>query len=190
MPSPKLYMLLLGCRPAGRHTEQHDVFFTIGTSLPDIAASISDFWPEVKGNIHIDAWREVTVVDGYEISAVPREEWHESGPKNPALFFINLGGYKEHEFEELHYKVLTVAQSLEEAKASAKKTGFYKHTGFGRAVSHIDDRFGVDTDDAHAVKDILPPASKEAYRIKISPASNAPRDEWHLGFLPLKNITR
>jgi hypothetical protein len=28
------------------------------------------------------------------------------------LFFINLGGYKENEFEEYHYKILTVAQSM------------------------------------------------------------------------------
>jgi hypothetical protein len=25
------------------------------------------------------------------------------------LFFINLGGYKENEFEEYHYKMITVA---------------------------------------------------------------------------------
>ncbi len=189
MPAPKLYMLLLGCRPKGRHTEQHDIFFTIGTSLTDIVPAIHAFWPEVKGNIHIDAWREVTVVDGYEIRVVPREERQESGPIGPSLFFINLGGYREHEFEEFHYKVLTVAENLEEAKAAAKKTTFYRHTGFGQAVSHIDDRYGVDTDDAHLVKDILPPSVKAACFIKISPAVMAHTDAWHLGFLPLKNLT-
>jgi hypothetical protein len=28
------------------------------------------------------------------------------------LFFINLGGYKENEFEEYHYKMLAVANKL------------------------------------------------------------------------------
>ncbi|MGN6440105.1 MAG: DUF1543 domain-containing protein [Agriterribacter sp.] len=33
-------MLLLGCKPAGRHTEQHDVFFGIGASLKDLIPDI------------------------------------------------------------------------------------------------------------------------------------------------------
>jgi hypothetical protein len=28
----KLYMVMLGCTPEGRLTEQHDIFFGIGTS--------------------------------------------------------------------------------------------------------------------------------------------------------------
>lgn len=29
----KLFMLMLGCTPIGRNTEQHDVFFTIASSI-------------------------------------------------------------------------------------------------------------------------------------------------------------
>ena len=32
----KLFMTLIGCTPAGRNIEQHDVFFGIGNSLKDI----------------------------------------------------------------------------------------------------------------------------------------------------------
>jgi hypothetical protein len=32
----KLYMLLLGCKPAGRNTEQHDLFFGMRASLSDV----------------------------------------------------------------------------------------------------------------------------------------------------------
>ncbi len=64
---PKLLMLLLGCTPEGRHTEQHDVFFTISNRLSDTIPAIIDFWKEAKGDIHVDAWREVKNVDGYRI---------------------------------------------------------------------------------------------------------------------------
>ena len=183
MNTLKLYMILLGCRPKGRHTEQHDMFFGIGHSLSDLVPQIKAFWPELKGNIHIDAWREVTEVDGYEIKVMPRGEVVKS---NQSLFFLNLGGYKKEEFEEYHYKVLTVTGTLDEAKLHAKQTAFYKHTGF--TGSHIDDRYGVDTDDAHEVKDILPDQSKEKYKLHISHNPQAPKDTLYLGYLPLFKI--
>jgi Domain of Unknown Function (DUF1543) len=65
MGKQKLYMLLLGCRPEGRHTEQHDVFFHIGESLESLIPAIVEFWPEAKGKIHVDAWREVTRVGDF-----------------------------------------------------------------------------------------------------------------------------
>ena len=40
---------------------------------------------------------------------------------NLKLFFLNLGGYKEGDFEEYHYKVVTVAKSKAEAIKKAKK---------------------------------------------------------------------
>ena len=94
----KLFMVMLGCKPEGRFTEQHDIFFGIGTSLKELIPEMKAFWPEAKGQIHIDAWREVTKVDGFQIDVEART----SPVKNDSqLFFINLGGYKENEFEEL-----------------------------------------------------------------------------------------
>ena len=70
----KLFMLLLGCKPLGRNTEQHDIFFAIGTDLKDLLTDIFDFWPEANQKIHIDAWREVNRVDNFDISVVNRDE--------------------------------------------------------------------------------------------------------------------
>src|ERR1044072_308467 len=125
MNSVKLFMLLLGCKPKGRHTEQHDIFFGIGANLKDLAPSITSFWPEPP-KIHIDAWREVTQVGGYNIQILPRQEAQETTPEK--LFFLNLGGYKANEFDEFHYKMLVVCHSLDEAKKQAYKTAFFKHT--------------------------------------------------------------
>ena len=54
----RLYMILLGCTPDGRHTEQHDIFFGIGTGLEDLIPEIQEFWSD-GGELHIDAWREM-----------------------------------------------------------------------------------------------------------------------------------
>ena len=64
----KLFMVIIGCTPKGRFTEQHDVFFGIGNSLRELVPQMIAFWKEAEGKIHIDAWREVSVVDDYAIT--------------------------------------------------------------------------------------------------------------------------
>jgi Domain of Unknown Function (DUF1543) len=101
----KLYMLLLGCTPRGRHIEQHDVFFSVGRSLAELNPLIIDFWPEAEGRIHVDGWREVTCVDQYKIRVALRDQPGTDLAQTEKLFFVNLGGYKQNEFEEFHYKL-------------------------------------------------------------------------------------
>ncbi len=175
----KLYMVLIGCLPAGRHTEQHDVFFSIGKSIRDILPAAMAFWPEAKGTLHLDAWREVTLVNGYAIEVL-----EEAGFTNAhQLFFINLGGYKRDEFEEFHYKMLVAAPGKGEAVMQSKQTAFFRHTGFKGANAHIDDKYGVDVDDIYDIRDILPPAVTQHFSLKITEAAPGMlQDELHLGY--------
>ncbi len=176
----KLFMILLGCTPKGRHTEQHDIFFGIGKSLADLKSAMEKFWPGTQ--LHIDAWREVTNVDGYKIEVVSKTDAKENTNQ---LFFLNLGGYKQNEFEEFHYKMLTVAANKSDAVKAALKTAFYKHTSLpGPGTSHIDDRYGVDVDDIYVIGDILSDDFKKQYRIQISNAAavGLNEDELHLGY--------
>ena len=83
----KLFMLLLGCRPTGRNTEQHDVFFGIAKELRDLVPDIKKFW-KGSGNIHIDGWRIVQNVDGYQIYVSEQSD----DIKEMHLFFLNIGG--------------------------------------------------------------------------------------------------
>jgi hypothetical protein len=183
-------MLLIGCRPPGRNTEQHDVFFSIGHSIKELVPQIKAFWPDAKGTLHVDAWREVTQVNGYRITVVHRKEKQNvAALSEKKLFFLNLGGYKPGEFEELHYKMLAVTKSKSEAIRQARQTAFYKHTGFKGAASHIDDKFGVDVDDLSEVKDILPAAIKDAYLLQIVPDDSiVSEDELHLGYFKLHKL--
>jgi len=187
MSALKLYMLLIGATPPERHTEQHDVFFCIGEDLKSLVPDIKKFWPEAKERVHIDAYREVTLVDGYKVSVVERNAEHtNSGNK---LFFINLGGYKRGLFDEPHFKIISVHPDMGAAIQAAKKTDFFKTVTFPGANSHVDDKFAVDVDDAYDVSDILPGYQKEKYKLVIEPAQNgASEDELNLGYFKLSNL--
>ena len=182
----KLFLLILGCRPKGRNTEQHDTFFGIGNSLSDLLPQIENFWPD-GGKIHIDSWREITAVNGYSVKVIPRRELEE--PIENKLFFLNLGGYKPQDLEEYHYKLLAVANTKTAAIQAAKKTAFYLHTGFKGATSHIDDKYGVDVDDVYEIADVLAPALKSKYTLVIEKdADRLPEDEFHIGYVTLRSL--
>jgi hypothetical protein len=151
----KLFMLLLGCTPKGRLTEQHDVFFGIAPSLKDLVEEITNFWPDAEGNVHIDVWREVSAINGHQVQITSKNNPKSLYERNEKIFFINLGGYKQNGFEEYHYKMLVLANDKSEATNSAKKSAFYLHTGFEGAPSHIDDKYGVDVDDVYEIEDII-----------------------------------
>jgi hypothetical protein len=184
MTGQKLFMVLLGCKPKGRNTEQHDIFFGIANSLAELKQEMNAFWKEAEGKLHIDGWREVNYVDGYRIEIVSKSE-RQSEEK---LFFINLGGYKQDEFEEFHYKLLTVCPDKGTAVQRSRQTAFYKHTGFTGATSHVDDKYGVDVDDIYEIGDILPSSFKEKFRLNISKVEERKEDELHLGYLKFDKL--
>ena len=184
---PKLFMFLIGCTPPGRHIEQHDIYFGIADGIIELIPGMIAFWPEAKGDIHIDAWREIRLVNGFEVTVLdgePVENTHQ-------LFFINLGGYKQKEFDEFHYKMIVAAKDKGEAVKMSKQTAFYKHTGFKGANSHVDDKYGIDVDDIHAIRDILPSSDKTKYSIQIRPASPQLKDdEIHLGYFRVEDVEK
>ncbi|MDQ2753757.1 MAG: DUF1543 domain-containing protein [Bacteroidota bacterium] len=186
---PKLFMLILGATPKSRRIEQHDIFFGIADEIKSLIPHLIDAWEEAEGNIHVDAWREVTFVDGCQIKIVAKTNVGDYNHSHQnKLFFLNLGGYKMGEFEEYHYKMLVACNSRTEAIAQAKQTAFYKHTGFAGATSHIDDRYGVDVDDVYQIEDILPNYFKEKYTIEISKAEEVEEDELHIGYYKLSKL--
>ena len=142
---PKLYMLLLGSKAPKRNVEQHDYFFGIATSLKELVPEIKAFWPEAGASIHVDGWREVNQVDGYQINILPKEAEQKSSLHK--LFFTNLGGYQAGKLAEQHYIVLSVKDDRASAIQHAKKTVFFKTNSIKGANAHIDEKYGVDIDD-------------------------------------------
>lgn len=184
----KLFMVLLGSKAPRRNVEQHDYFFGIARSIKELVPDMKAFWPEAGASLHIDGWREVTNVDGYAISIVPRsvhqQDTHEK------LFFINLGGYQSNKLSEQHYTVLTVQSDRAVAVQESKKTVFYKTNTLKGANSHIDEKYGIDVDDIYKIEEILSDAMKENYRIHISQSSGLPDDEIVLGYFRLDKLDK
>lgn len=175
-------MIIIGGRPKGRYIEQHDIFFGIASELHDLSPEVDAFWPEIAGKWHIDSWREVNYVEGYAVTVALKNDITTDDTQN-RLYFVNLGGYKENDMEEYHYKLLAVGPDKGAAVTKAKQTAFYKHTGFKGAASHIDDKYSIDVDDLYELKDILPAAMKEQYRLVITPSPSQIEDELHIGYL-------
>lgn len=184
MSDLKLYMILLGCKPKGRFTEQHDIFFGIGESMAALKPAMQEFWKDA-GTLHIDAWREVNFVDGYRINVLDKIT---DPVKSHQLFFINLGGYKINEFEEFHYKMVTVAEDSGVAVRNSKNTAFYKHTGFEGATSHVDDKYGIDVDDIVNIGEILSSQYTDKYHLEIIPSETGEQDVIHLGYIKWEKI--
>lgn len=174
-------MILLGCKPKGRHTEQHDVFFAIADEIKELVPAIKAFWPEANGKIHLDAYRIVNHVNGYKVEVVGKDS--ELGSNN-RLFFMNLGGYQSNVFEELHYKMLMVAEDKAIAIKNAKESEFFEQY----FSPHIDDKYGVDVDDVFDIEDVLPKDLKATYKLVFTPADGLPADEIVLGYMPVDRL--
>ena len=173
-------MVLLGCTPPGRNTEQHDIFFGIANSLEALVPAIKASWPE--GIVHIDSWREVCYANGYTVNITPRTA-NNTLTEKLKLYFINLGGYKPNDMAEYHYKMVVAATDIGAAVRMSKETAFYMHTGIPGGPSHVDDKFGIDVDDAVEIGELLSPQDKTAYTIHLLPGNG--EDELHIGYIKL-----
>lgn len=193
-PNPyKLFMVLLGSKAPKRNVEQHDYFFGIARTIKELVPQMKAFWPEAGASLHIDGWREVNNVDGYEVKVIPKVEntggLDEMGTESAAkLFFINLGGYQSNKLEEQHYVVLTVKEDRTMAIQDAKKTTFFKTNFIKGANSHIDEKYGIDVDDVYKIEEILDPALKENFQIEIVQSPSLPDDEIRLGYFKLNKL--
>jgi hypothetical protein len=185
-------MVLLGANPTGRVVEQHDYYFGIAEDLEQLVPAIKAFWPETGHTLHVDGWREINYVDGYKIS-VKKKTNMPPGSTGKHLFFINLGGYTAGKLEEQHYTMLCISDNPRDAVKYAKSSPFFVsnsiHTPSRAAVSHIDEKYGIDVDDLFRVDDLLADDQKAIYTIEISPISDDfLTDEVHLGYLRLDKL--
>lgn len=179
----KLFYVIIGATPQGRHIEQHDVFFGIANSLKELVPAMKSFWNDAQ--IHLDAYQEVQYVDGFKLTIVSKGQ----ATSDQQLFFINLGGYKHKHFEEFHEQHLMVDTSMGKVVKRVKQTEFYKTMGFTSAESHIDDKHGVDIDDLFKVTDILPQAMKDAYSIQLTPTNDSDQSNvTKIGYIKIDSI--
>jgi hypothetical protein len=211
--TPALFTVLLGCKPKGRNVEQHDVFFGVAEKLDDLSDKIKEFWYKTmldevvkaikkdlpgidastlannllkqlskRDKVHIDAWTKVEYVDGYKVKLQPKSSG--VAPGEQKLFFINLGGYKENEFEEFHKKLFVVAPAVSAALEKIMSHDFmkeYSAASLGIAGGpHLDDQYKIefDADDIVCVSE----AVGDEYVLMLEPTDATVPNELVIGY--------
>lgn len=211
-----LYCILLGCTPKGRHTEQHDVMFAVAHSVEELYAEMKLFWyrPMVedvsravkkaipgfdvktfgsdllatlskRDKVHIDAWMKVEYAGGYKIAV--RKKTANEQKDAPRLYFVNLGGYKEGEFEEFHKKLFVVATGVTDVVTQLRNHEFMRQftpPALGtKAKAHFDDKHKIefDADDIVCVADTI-----SDYEIALERTDSMGENETMIGYVPLE----
>ncbi len=183
---PKLFFVLLGCMPPGRKTEQHDVFAGIGEQLRDLLPEMIASWPEAQGRLHIDAWREVSCVNGFKVHCIAADATLPANAAPQKLWFVNLGGYQPGMFEELHEKILVAAESQREAIRQAKQHPFFQNNqATAGKMPHVDDQWAFDVDELTPLDALLPLKTGQLWKIVLTEQPHAHEDRLHIGYVKL-----
>jgi Domain of Unknown Function (DUF1543) len=131
----QLFAVYLGGRAPRCNTELHDVVFVTGETIEATYEQCFDLWFGAVSRLHLDSYMALDVVDGHRVTLSK-----EPPADGKALYFINLGGYAEGQFTELHANMIVVAASPAEAKARAKGELMQG----GESEVHTDDLYDVD----------------------------------------------
>src|SRR5436190_16812476 len=131
----KPFALYLGGRAPRANPELHDMVFATGTGIEDCYEQILEKWFGTPGDVHIDSWLELDIVDGWRVNLS-----RTAPAPGLKLFFVNLGAYRDGEFTEAHAVGFYVATDALEAKKRALAELF--KTGF--TERHKDDLLDID----------------------------------------------
>ncbi|WP_269610061.1 DUF1543 domain-containing protein [Prochlorococcus marinus] len=118
-----LFIVVLGGRSLKSNIEIHDVRWVLGESIEDTFPELRKQWIGKKSGLHIDSYKCIKYVDGYEIVLSKSSKDSLISPKieDLSLWFVNLGGYNPKKMYEEHDFNLIVAKKAIEAKKKAKK---------------------------------------------------------------------
>ena len=118
-----LFIVVLGGRSLKSNIEIHDVRWVIGKTIEDTFPELRKQWLGKKYGLHIDSYKRIKYVDGYQIVISKCNNFTINSPKANALslWFVNLGGYDPKKMYEEHEFNLIVANKAIEAKRKAKQ---------------------------------------------------------------------
>ena len=134
----KLFLVVLGGRCRGCHTEQHDVRWVVGETIEETSPQLIQQWIGLRRGLHLDSYRVVERVDNHLVEVIPGAAATHQTAMDFRLWFVNLGAYEPSSMAERHHFGLVVAQSTAAAKAAAKRRWLK-----GLDQIHKDDLHGV-----------------------------------------------
>ena len=132
---PKLYAVLLGGRALGCNTELHDVVFVVGDTIEETYPLLVNKWFGMSTRLHIDSSVELNYINGHKITLskqVPKTKAEKS------LYFINMGGYQDGVFGEIHDMGFFIGTSKEDVLSKAKNI-----LGKNLSQQHCDDNLNI-----------------------------------------------
>ncbi|MDP3560994.1 MAG: DUF1543 domain-containing protein [Legionellaceae bacterium] len=111
----KLFVIYIGGAHEKSLIELHDMRFVVANTIEETYDTLRQSWWGIPCSLHLDAWGVLDYADGYNIqlSNLPPDE------QSKKLYFVNLGGYNQHQFTELHKNVFVVASDAVQAKQKA-----------------------------------------------------------------------
>ena len=148
-----LFIVVLGGRSLKSNIEIHDVRWVLGKTIEDTFPELRKQWLGKKSGLHIDSYKSIKYVDGYEIvlSKSNKDSLNVTRKEYLSLWFVNLGGYNPKKMYEEHEFNLIVAKKAIEAKRKAKKIWVSNLD-----LKHNDDYSGINylekVDDLHPIK--------------------------------------
>ena len=148
-----LFIVVLGGRSLKSNIEIHDVRWVLGEKIEDTFPELRKQWLGEINGLHIDSYKCIKYVDGYEIVISESNKGNLNSPKieDLKLWFVNLGGYNPKKMYEEHEFNLVVAKKAIEAKKKAKKN--WKENLKNK---HNDDYSGINyfekVDELHPIK--------------------------------------
>ena len=157
-----LFIVVLGGRSLRSNIEIHDVRWVLGQKIQDTFPELRKQWLGKKSGLHIDSYKCIKYIDGYEIViSKPNKTNSVNPPKDQlSLWFVNLGGYNPEKMYEEHEFTLVVAKKAIDAKIKARKN--WKSN---LKKKHNDDY--SDIKNIEQVDDICPIKKIKSWEIKL-----------------------
>lgn len=110
-----LFVIYIGGSHSQSLIELHDMRFAVANNIEETYDALRQSWWGTSTSLHLDAWGILNYADGYNILI------SDNPPQNVTnkLYFVNLGGYDQHQFTELHKNTFVVATDEHQAKQKA-----------------------------------------------------------------------
>ncbi len=157
----RLFAIYVGGAHARANIEVHDVQFVVASMIEATFPVLRERWWGRPSSLHLDAYADIRVVDGYAITPVPRRD---ADAAAPSLFFVNTGGYHAGVFGELHAYSFHVGADKRAIWADAKA----RAGGFQQI--HKDNFDAID--DLICINEAL---EQQSYGLRLTP-TDAPQD--------------
>ena len=112
----KLFLIKIGGSVGLSNIEVHDIQFILADNIEETFDELKVRWYGEIRSLHIDGYKIISNIDDYNIII--------SGQKpsqTKRLFFIDLGGYSDKIFGEIHKNVFLLAENIDEARSEASK---------------------------------------------------------------------